>query len=190
MTNDGRRAELIARLINGLIDDDQGLALEAVGLPRRVNWRAQVDINDTGKLIGKKAAHLYSLRVLITLMGARYGEDWRLEVLDPEEGERSERPPIPHAKNFDPAPLIELLSMILDAILAESATIQTERASKDGQDVHLLRVQAKSMADYEKLVTAVIVGREQLTPVAALGTLFRAYGRQRGAHIWVEVPSK
>lgn len=190
MTNNERRAPLIARLITGLIDDDKGLELEAVNLPRRVNWRAQVDINDTGKVIGKKAAHLYSLRVMITLMGARFGEEWRLEVMDPEEGERVNRPARPQDPNFDPAGLVDFLGQILDAILSENATIQAEPAEMDGLQGHLLRIHARAMKDYEILATAIPVGRETLTPVAALGTLFRAYGRQLGAHVWVEVPSK
>lgn len=194
MSNDGKRAPLIARLINGLIDQSDHLELEAVVLPRRVNWNAKVDINDAGKLIGKKAAHLYSLRVLLLLMGKRFGEEWRLTALDPDEAPRVESSVPARPRDFNPSVAQDFLGQILDAILAEPAAVSVVRDSDPLDFVFVIR--AKSTADYEILVTKVMVGTVyksgpiELTPVAALGTLYRAYGRQQGVNFRVEVPSQ
>lgn len=181
-----KRVLLLVQLINGLIDQRARLELEAVALPRRVNWKAKVDINDTGKLIGKKAAHLFSLRVLIALMGKRFSEEWRLTVLDPDEGERLPSPPPPRPREFNPSLAQDFLGQVLDAMLDENPLIIVERGP--GALEFAFVIHCKSVSDYERLVTAIGVGREELTPVAALGTLFRAYGHQQGVAFRIEVP--
>lgn len=189
MTNEDQRAGLITRLIEALIDDPRKLELDARPMPRRVDWRAKVDINDTGKLIGKKAAHLKALRVLVALMGARYAEDWRFAVHDPDDGERVEREPIQMAgKNFNAGPMAVFLAEILQAVLDASPGVDIVTAP--AEDAFTFRIRPASVGDYERLVEPVPVGYDSLAPVAALGTLFRAYGRQLGANFRIEVPGR
>lgn len=188
MSNEGKRKDIIKALITGLIDDAQSLRLDAAEMPRRVNWRAKVDINDTGKLIGKKAAHLYSLRVLISLMGARFGEDWRFEVSDPDDGERKEKAEIQRVKEIDASPVREFLFRILEGVIAERPEIHfVAQTNEYGWREYAFTILA-TKADYSRLTTPVMVGREKLAPVAALGTLFRAYGRQQGVSFTIQVP--
>lgn len=187
MTNEEQRYELVTQLIEGLIDDPRSLELSASTLPRRVNWRAKVDINDMGKLIGKQACHLYALRAIITAMGNRFQEDWKFQAVDPNEGPRADKPRVPRSPNVNMGPSMQFLMKILEAILATQADLEGE-ATADG--FHRFKITIRNPEDYQRLVTAVQVGRDTLTPIAALGTLFRAYGRQQGASFTVEVVSK
>ncbi len=187
MTNEDQKAELISRLIETLVDDPRRIELDAQTMPRRVNWRAKVDINDTGKLIGKKAAHLKSIRVLVCLMGQRFGEDWRFAVTDPDDAPRKEPRPIPPAENFNAGPACVFLKEILVAILDESPEVDI---LCDSAGDFTFRIRAKAIQDYERLVEPIPVGYDSLTPIAALGTLFRAFGRQQGVNFRVEVPSR
>lgn len=188
MSNDAKRADLIGSLILWLIDHPKRFFLQSTPFPRRVNWLAKVDINDIGKVIGKMSAHRDSLRCLIGLMGARYGEQWVFEAMDPEDGPRIDKPKIPFTPDYNPSPAQDFLGQILDAILNEPAAIEVTRGPNAHDFKFVLR--SKSMSDYKILVTTVAAGREPLAPVAALGTLFRAYGRQKGVNFTIEVPSQ
>ena len=64
---------------------------------------------------------------------------------------------------------------------ASQYTAQSEWATDSSQ---------KAIQDYERLVDPVPVGYESITPIAALGTLFRAFGRQQGVTFRVEVPAR
>lgn len=195
MTNEDTRRPLITRLINGLIDDERSLELDSVALVRRVNWRAKVDINDMGKVIGRQAAHLYSLRVLLNLMGAKFGEDWRLEVTDPDAGDRVDKGMVPAAKSYDPRPTRDLICEIMEATGHDAFTVEIQTTTKsESSPDHRLEykfiIRPATRSDLELLLTKVTVGRVELTPVAALGTIFRAYGRQQGVSFTIEVPNK
>lgn len=189
MTNEETRFKLVTQLIEGLIDDPRSLELTTLSFPRRVNWRAKVSINDTGKVIGKKASHLHSLRAVIALMGARYQEDWKLAVEDPDDGERADKPRIPRSENIDIAPATMFLTAIMQAVLVDPTPITAELLGDNSE--YRFTILPQSDADYERLATAVPVGVGQaLTPIAGLGTLYRAYGRQQGAHFTINLPGK
>lgn len=186
MTNEDQRAPLIVRIIEAIIDDARSLELDTEPLTRRVNWRAKVNVNDAGKLIGKKGAHLKAIRVLVGLMGQHFGEVWHVSVDDPDEGPIHEKPPIEPAANYNPALASQFLLEILETFLADAPEIGVERAG----DEFLFVIRPRNVGDYEKLVEEYNLGREQLAPVAALGTLFRAYGRQQGVTLRIEVPGR
>lgn len=191
MTHEDARRELIEALLTALIDDPRRLTLEARVLPRRVNWRAKVDINDTGKLIGQKASHIKALRAVVGALGSRFGEDWRLDVEEPDDGDRRPVVRTPDASSYDVAPALTLLRDVLAALLEAEAFVSVE----GGGSSYNLKVEAVLVQDYEVLATPVLCDYdprrpEQMTPVAALGTLWRAIGRQGGASLTVEVPSR
>lgn len=190
MTNEDKRAELITKLIDCLIDDPRKTQLEARPMTRRVNWKAKVAINDTGKLIGKLGAHLKAIRVLVGLMGQRFGEDWRFAVEDPDDGERREPVRIERVAAYDPAPATAFLGEILGAILDEPAAINLTQDISSAGCSYTFTIAARVIQDYERLVEPFAIGYEQLAPVAALGTIFRAYGRQQGVDFRVFVPGR
>lgn len=189
MTNEDKRASLITSLIEALVDDPRRIELDARTMPRRVNWTTRVDINDTGKVIGTMASHLEALRCLISLMGIRYGEDWRFNVAEPEDGERVKKGRIPEAKNWNCQRAYTLLTEILDAVLDMPATVEIVQVP--GAPSATFIVRASAIQDYERLAAArEIEDGKRIEPVSALGTLFRAIGRQQGARISIEVPSR
>lgn len=191
-THEDERLELIEHLLTALINDPRKMTLEARVLPRRVNWRVKVDINDTGKLIGRQACHLKALRAIVFSLGARYGEDWRLDVDDPDDAERLPITRTPDAEAYDVAPALTLLREVLAALLQEVPYVEVQGAGSSFN----LKISAVLVQDYEALATPVPVERdprrpfEQMTPIAALGTLWRAIGRQGGASLTVEVPAR
>lgn len=188
MTNEDQRAPLIVRIIEAIIDDARSLELDTEPLTRRVNWRAKVNVNDAGKLIGKKGAHLKALRVLVGLMGQRFGEVWHVAVDDPDEGDIHEKPPIPMATDYKPAEALAFLVEILDAILTEKPSIGVAPGVEPSE--FLFVIWPTSVADFETLVKPYNLGREEIAPIAALGTLFRAYGRQQGVNFRIETPGR
>ena len=189
MTATDRSAELLSRLLEGLLDDPRRLELDATPLPRRVNWRVKVSFNDAGKLCGKGGEHIKSLIVLVRLLGERHGEQWILEVLDPDQGERVENLPIPDAPAHLPGESLRLLYELLAEILTAPAVVKVTQTGGKPL-VFNFEIRPANVQDYELLVTAVPVQRTELTPVAALGTLFRALGRQQGVSYRVEVPGR
>lgn len=188
MSNSLKREDLVARMIIALIDDVAALDLVANDLVRRCNWAVKVHINDVGKVYGKGGAHLDSLRVLLGMMGARYGEMWICNVDEPTPAARSDKSPIASNDDYNPSNEQNLLGEILDACLDEAPSIAVTRGP--AKSAFAFTINAVAEPDYKRLVTALPTVHGPLTPVAALGTLFRAYGRQKGVHFTVNVPPK
>lgn len=178
---------LVTRLICALIDNERELELRANELPRRVNWIAKVGINDTGKLIGGGARHVRSLRAVLSVIGSKHGEDWRFIAENPEDGERrTEFERRGFNPNHLPGEELALLRLTLEAMLTTPPAI--DLLGGDGE--YQFTINCGAVQDYEVLATPVTVGFNTLTPIAALGTLWKAYAQQQGARYTVHLPSR
>ncbi len=199
MTNEAQRQDLVTKLVADLLADPRALELDAHAMTRRVNWTAKVDINDIGKLIGKKGAHLKALNLIVSLLGQRFGEDWRFSPVDPDDRPLATRDPVPDPQPVDRLSVAAFLREVLGGVLDEDPEITVEqRAASDLTFV----VRARAVQDYERLVEEVVIREpytdregvdrpaERLAPVAAIGTLFRAYGLRLGWKFRVEVPGR
>jgi predicted RNA-binding protein YlqC (UPF0109 family) len=190
VTHEDERADLISRLLEALIDNPRELNLDAMPLEGRVNWWVKVNISDTGRIVGKQGAHMNALKVLVAAMGRRYEEDWRFEMNEPDPGERHDKPRVAQPRTYNSSDASLLLAELVRAILGHTPHIIVRDAHPD----YTWSIEAEAVQDYETLVTAMpVMGRPDLAPiqpVAALGTLWRAYGRQHGVNFKVEVPAR
>lgn len=178
---------VVEQLLALLLDDPRALTLTTASSDGRVKWYGKVDINDVGKVIGKQGAHLYALRVILKIMGRKCKEDWRFEIVDAEPGERKDGRRIPLATSYNPEGIQTFLALLLSCFCNDTVNLTV---GKDGTSAnsYIFVLRARDVKDYELLATSIMVGAVEQTPIAALGTLFRAYGRQQGAILRVEVP--
>ncbi len=184
MTHEDERADLISRLLEALVDAPRDLELDAVPLTGRVNWRCKVNISDTGRIVGKLGAHMRALKVVIAAMGRRYQEDWRFEMIEPDDGVRQDRPKMPAPKSYNPSDAGSLLLSIVSAITAHAPEVTIRHSLPDFH----FQLGGLTQQDHSILVTPLTVDRASDPPCAALSTLWRAYGRQHGVNFFIELP--
>jgi predicted RNA-binding protein YlqC (UPF0109 family) len=188
MTNETQRDELIHALICGLVDNERAVELDCRAMPSRVDWRCKVDLNDMGKVIGRQASHIKAMKVMVSLMGRRYAEDWRFVVVDPPEGKRGRDVIIPNATEYDEAGAVAFLRELLGAMIDETPAIAITKQQGSGVLTYGFKVCPQSYADTARMLDPVQVTKfETLAPIAALGTLWRAYGRQEGCIFTIEL---
>lgn len=191
-------AELIVRLASALVDDARAVQVEMQPLTKRVNFLVKVDINDHGKLVGRRGAHLKALKLIVKLMGQRHGESWELRALDPDESDREDRPQAKAPDTYDAHDALALLCDVLIQILEEKHEVGFV---EDPRNTFIFTIKASVVQDYERLAVEqheVVPEKgdpsdgdyrpaETMTLVAALGTFWYAYGRRDGVRFRVIV---
>lgn len=179
---------LLTDLVLALINYPQDLRITARPLTDgdgrhwRTDWTIQPNINDAGKIIGKKGAHVKALKRVMELLGERKGMRYVLRV-DNGAGERQpeiERQPAGPA--FSPADHHDLLLRLLEAILDETPAVEGT-ATPGAVMVFLFRIKAANRRDDELLAEVPAIG---LSLVDALAVLFKAAGHRAGAYFKVE----
>lgn len=180
---------IIERLLCALVDDQRSVELQANCLPGRINWSWIVDVNDTGKVIGKSGVHLRALQLVVELMGKVPGEEWRAKPEDPVGVERSRRPdtetPLTHSALGDYALLMEILTALKINVAGKmGGTI------KDGFTFTLTGQQVQHhealLEAHEAIYERNQKEREPLNLLGALGTIFRAIGRRQGVRYRID----
>ena len=187
-TSSHEQAEsVIRRVLEAMIDEPRKLQVEAITVPRRVNWRVTADINDTGKLVGKMGVHLTAIWALLSVMGERVGEVWAFRVADPEEGERVRKEPVAANPEHNPGADHALLLDVLKLLLAAPCSIQIESPAA----CHFrFTVRLGSVQDHERMHTPVPVRNDLVPPFEALQVVFRAIGKQRSVTYQIQFPAK
>jgi predicted RNA-binding protein YlqC (UPF0109 family) len=195
--------QLLSRIICALIDDPTKVEIDARAMPHRINWNIRVGVNDAGKLIGKGAAHIKALTVVMTLIGRRHDSIWKLMALDPHDGPRAEAERVEPVKGYNPEPAWDLLTDIAEAICEDWPQIGVEKGtSADGSEEFTFTLKPALAQDWLLLGEPIKVnndrrdGRgmlvlaEKIDLASALQTIFRAYGRQQGVSFKVAVATK
>lgn len=181
-----KAAAALERLVAALLDHPRKLEFDATRLPSRVNVRVRVDVEDAGKVIGIKGAHVKALQLVAARLGDRLGQLWALRVDDPEEAPRpGKKQDAPPAASFDPFVDVQLLSEVLACLIGLGFTCDYRRDPGSG-DAWTFVVVPAGFAEHETLVDKAPGSEETL--VAALGTLFRAVGRRQGVGYKIELP--
>lgn len=174
---------IIERLLCALVDDQRAVELQANCLPGRINWSWIVDINDTGKVIGKSGVHLRALQLVIEVMGQVANEEWCAKPEDPIGVERERRPDTPTPATHN---ALAAYGLLLDVLTAMQIKVDgcVSGTIKDGFNF-ILRSNGVQHHDAMTEPREAIYERNQkerapLTLEAALGTIFRAIGRRQG----------
>jgi predicted RNA-binding protein YlqC (UPF0109 family) len=173
---------VLERLILSLLDFPREAELEPVAMPSRINWKLVTNINDAGKVIGIKGAHAKALQFVAGRMGDQMGQEWRLAILDPKEGQRTgPRAATPPPLHFSPASDVQLLSDVLTFCTDQLYAINAEES---GGASWTFRVTPRDWSAQEAIADR---GGSGELLADALAVLFRAVGRRQGVGYKVEV---
>lgn len=182
--------ELLRRLLEACVVHPNDLSVEYYAMRNRVDWKIRANVNDQGRLVGKRGAHIQAVQFLMRELGVRDGNKYVVTLESDGVGERK----LGDEDYFAPsiqktnAMTIELLAAVLKEFLDEDAKIEIFNRIAEGDGV-LFRINPVRMQDYEALVSPPD-GRSNQTLLTELGTLFRAIGRGWGINLSLEVPSK
>lgn len=187
MTKEENAGAVLERLILSLLDEPRKAEVVPTRLPQRVNVVVRTDVNDFGKVAGKKGAHVRALRHVARMIGDRLGEVWTLaQDPNPTGGDRvwnqTDRTP-PGRGEHSPTADAHLLAEILGAATGQTYAVNV--AAGDMAATWAFTVTPRDWAAHEALVDK--GGPEGEALVASLGTLFRAVGRRQGVGYVVEV---
>lgn len=180
---------LITRLLEAMVDNPRNIRIEQDQKSRLLKWRVWVDARDYGKAAGRRGTHVRALSTVVGLMGKR-SQSWWVLRLEDSDGEQGARVEIQDAETFDPRATVELLGLVLAAFLPRPALLQAQLSPLyDGTIVVTLGIRPDSDGDLALLTNVIADELGEITPLDALGTIFRAIGRQLGVVLKVEVAS-
>lgn len=183
-------SDLLRRLIETIIDHPRDLEIDYRLLHGRADFRVMPNINDQGKVVGKMGAHIKALKLLMSLIGERHGQQFVLRLEEDTQGTRLPDPVRrPAAPTYSCTAHKQLLSDILIAILDEAPVVSVERDMTGGSALYVFKIEAQRVQDYERLVVP-SEDQDGQTVISALGTLFRAAGLRDGVAFRVEVPTR
>lgn len=154
-------------------------------------FRVKVADCDTGRVFGRDFSHLFALKFIVQRMAARARARWSLSIADRAPGagdERSEYPPPPQA--YDPEGARALLEDAVNAVISDNASVAAGNGHKPHNFVFTIRADTRDGAAELTTPFSVTGAREPLSAQSALGTLWRAIGRQEGVTFRVEVPAE
>lgn len=191
--------ELVCRLICALVNHPDEVRLERAEFTRDTRWSVHLHVDDAGKVIGKEAAHVRSISLLLGLIGLRSKWRYSLRVLNssdvgsaPQHRERPEPP-----DKYDPTAAKALLLDVLGAILEEHPEVDLtskavhplNRKNPSSPKVEFtFAVRAAGAQDHDTLGEAFGPDEEhRMSAEAALGTLWRAIGKKDGVSFIVAV---
>ncbi len=187
--NEETASPIIERLLLALVDDPRAVQLEANCLPGRVNWSFRVDVNDTGKVIGKGGTHLRAIQLIIELMGKAAREEWHAKPNDPTGKSRERRPDTEPPESHSPFSDCSLLGSLL-ALMRINTKVEATGNVADG---FVFKIRCVQFQDHDALLDmhAAIYSRNQmerepLNLIGALGSLFRSIGRRQGVRYRID----
>lgn len=180
---------LITRLLEAMVDNPRNIRIEQDQKNRLLKWRVWVDASDYGKASGRRGTHVRALSIVVGLMGKRSQAWWVLRLED-SDGEQGERVEIEDAETFDARPTVELLGQVLAAFLDRPALLQATFArAHAGTIIVTMGIRPETQGDLALLTDIIKDELGEITPLEALGTIFKTIGRQLGVVLKVEVAS-
>lgn len=192
MPDESNFAEVLHRLLQALVDDSRAVDLEASPLKGRLNWCFNCDVNDVGKVVGKKGVRLRALRLVVELAGQLAGSIWFLQQPLEPKGERREgenvsaNRPAAHDAEGDRQLLADLVKALeIDVRVAVTGNVATGftfalTCAGVGDNVKLLD-------QHRAVYSASQVETQPINLMATLGTLMRAVGARQGVKYVVAI---
>ena len=170
---------VLVRLMTAYTDYPLNLAVTYRTMPGRVDWQVCPDVNDMGKLIGARGAHVKALQRVLQAMGDKYGQQFKLRLIEGSgvrEGEPVRRP----APDYNPADKKLLLGDVLGEMLDAPAKIGVEATGKN-PPAFTFNIAAGTHQDDERLC-----GQDYgPSALEALEVLFDAIGKKDGVEFSV-----
>ena len=188
--------KLLRKLVLSFIDYPEELRIKtveikSVGTTRPgVFFAMQVHQADFGKTLGKQASHIKALQYLMYELGESIGHDYRLKLEESIKGERmapwARNKPV---SNVDVPSACAFLKSIVLSLFAwpETGTGLTVIPRYTGPSEITLDIDPVTLEGYENLTVAYDDDEFDQTSIAALGTLFRAYGQKEGVRFRLQV---
>lgn len=185
-TEDGLR--LIRDIVLTMVSDKHRVALSAKEHSGAAYFQLRVSRADHATMVGRSGSHISAFKAICSAMGARAGADWRLALLEPEEGQRKGPYQLAVATNYDPRKATELLERIAFALCSGQVRVNCDKNPVVVDPmVYNFTIECREPLDQTHLVHINSDTGESL--IAQIGTLYRCYGARDGVRFTVTAHS-
>ncbi len=185
-------ADLIRALITQFIDHPDNLRIDIQEYPEPTRWTIQSDAEDLPKLVGRSGAHFYALKTLIAEMGKAQDQQYVLgrypEPLAVQQG-RPRQPRKTATREYDPRPARDLLQRLLERIGLGQFDLELMLGTGADRHTYQLNIYPRDPEDYQTLTVPTVTPRDPnpMSPIGALGTLYRAWANRDGVNYSLEI---
>lgn len=181
-------ARLLRSLVELIVDHPADLTVDYRLMHGRTDFRVLPNINDQGKVVGKKGAHVKALKFLLSRLGEACGQQFVLQLDEDTDGRREADRGKPVALDtYDFRPHLEVLMELLEALTSEQ--IEVNVGVIPGEE-YVFQVAAVGQT-YNALLDQRHAGEfDGQSLVTALGTILRAAGLRDGVDMRIEVPPR
>ncbi len=162
--------ETLLTLIRAFTYRHEALTLEGREFPGLVEWKLRGAASDQGHLVGKKGSHAQALAFIAKKMGSANGTQYRLSVMEPEEGKREEQEDRPWATELDCEDLQELVTKVLGSCGLDDYWLACDVVQTAFLTV-TLSVHFRDHAEADRMTSK---DRNGMSLEASLGTILRA----------------
>lgn len=181
-----RSHNLLLRLLESLVDNPREIDLAVDDQAHSVNWTVKVAVDDRGTVIGKNASHAKAIQFLMALVGMRAGERYRIKIDVPRDLVRAKDRPRRTATAYNPEDAIALLDELLRLLDGWEAKVVCDETRDAGELSYLFTIISMGMSNDLTIPCDPIGNGNASTALAAIGTLWRAYGQREGVKFIVE----
>jgi predicted RNA-binding protein YlqC (UPF0109 family) len=179
--------DLLQRIIAGFIDHPEQLEISISEVDAGVYWTIRGAADDQPKLVGRDGAHVDALGRFLYEAGRAVGEVHRLELLEPQPGDRRQRSEDHIAKNYDPEPARALLlEALIFALGFDRISVAVQRKSEFPPS-YVFDVAVDDAEAFDRLATPRVLAGDSSSLADALGFLWRARARRDGVKFRIEI---
>jgi predicted RNA-binding protein YlqC (UPF0109 family) len=184
--------EILIQLIGSYTFLPEYLDVEAKEHLGSTYFRAHVHGDDFPAVVGRQGSHIKALQCFVAAVGEAAGEVYAISLSEPTMPRtRQSFDRVPFQTNYDPEPAGDLMRELLGMVGLGQHTVEIRRDTYNGGNNplnFLFVIFVRSNDDYLKLTAPLgAVGRlDQPVLIAAIGTLFRAYGKKNGVDFKVK----
>lgn len=171
---------LIWDLLAAIVWRKESLRLEVVERDGAMIWKAQGHTDDQPKLVGRQYSHYEALKLVVRALGDAEGLFYSYKLIEPAPGPRAAaRVPV-IVTSYDVKPAVQLLSRLMESLRILRVVHGVEHMEGIPPLTYRLTLSVASNTDYRRLIVPPEDYSGDLTLIAALGTLFRAYANRDG----------
>lgn len=182
-------SELIRELAGLYVGSPEELGIRhQAGKEGSVYFVMQGRPEDDSRLVGYMGCHVKALTFLIEQVGKAQGKIFTFRLLTTENGPRPNYKPR-DVLDYDPLPARDILRRWLDALGVKDFSVAVN--SPDGPRRSLAFDFDITIKDFARAHSLTIPNaKEELFTIGALGTLFRAIGKQNGIRFQINLADK
>lgn len=114
---------LLSELVNGFTKHHKELKITGTALNRSISFNIIGHADDHPKLVGTRGLHIWSLQTIFRHIGDKQQVPLRITLLEPEVGERKEKPPYVPNPKWKPDNLVRLITNVNELVFDKPVKI-------------------------------------------------------------------